>query len=72
MADEKDAMVEVRFMCPRAFVDVADAYGIANGKTRTDIGVQIFREFAEHWLHVSRVIQNVARANPALSDADRK
>lgn len=72
MAEERTEMVEVRFMCPRSYVDIADAYGIANGQTRTDVGVRIFKDFAEHWLHVSRVIQNVARNNPSLSDSDRK
>lgn len=62
---------EFRFDCPRAYLDVIDAYAIANGLTRKDVGVQIARDFARHWSHVARVITNVTRGNPELSDSER-
>lgn len=71
LGTDGEPVVEFRFDCPRAFIDVIDAYAIANGLTRKDIGVQMARDFARHWLHVARVITNVQRGNPALLDSDR-
>lgn len=64
-------VVEFRFDCPRDYIDVIDAYAIANGLTRKDIGVQMARDFARHWSHVARVITNVQQSNPVLSDSER-
>lgn len=71
LGTDGEPVVEFRFDCPRAYIDVIDAYAIANGLTRKDVGVQMAREFACHWSHVARLINNVQRGNPLLPDSDR-
>lgn len=58
-------------MVPREHADVADAYGIAHRQNRTEVLTKVFREWAEHQVHVATVIQRVTRRNPRTPEADR-
>ena len=52
--------------------DDLDAFGIAHRQNRTEVLTKVFRDWAEHQIHVATVIQRVTRRNPATPDADRK
>ncbi|MCR4300190.1 MAG: hypothetical protein NUV51_01125 [Sulfuricaulis sp.] len=72
MADPKDDTTDLRSDCPRWIVDVIDAYAIANRKTRKEIHVQLAREWAEHQLHIAKVMHSVAAGNPLLTGDERE
>jgi hypothetical protein len=61
--------VEVRFECPKEIVDVFDALSFANDdKSRNVEIIKALRMYAEHQVHVARVVCRIAGINPAVSD----
>ena len=71
MATHRNDDVEIRFQAPRELADVADAYAIAHRKTRTEVLLEVMRNWAEHQVHVASVISRVTRRNPKGVDSDR-
>lgn len=61
--------VELRGQCPREVVDVLDAVALARDMERTELVNEVLREYVARMVHLARIVTNVTRANPPLSES---